>query len=210
MKSLKLLAAAATSENDIKYKSNELDSQSAEIVELYKNNENNWTKVLNYACEKGFLDIVKLIFKEDETTITSENKALELAAQNGFLEIVQFLISEARRAKKCEASLIPQINAKDLYKAHKLATQNSHLAVAEYIIKEISPEEEQEFSRFDTEAFAENMRNSKSDDIDHVFARNYHFLRFFKLIEYINSPNISKDEKLQYEWELKVFHDFNI
>jgi hypothetical protein len=54
---------------------------------MYKN------EIFNYACKKGFLEIIKLMISKDKKCSTTENNIIEISSRYGHLNIIEYFVN---------------------------------------------------------------------------------------------------------------------
>jgi len=133
MKSLRFLAIETLAVKNVNYKDGDLDIYNDEILKIYKDNECNWFKVLNFACDKGLLYIVKLIIKNNGIDIKNSKynrKALKDAARRGYNDTAKYLY-------KYHFEVLNGIYHKYIYinDAFFQAVENGHIEIVIYLIK---------------------------------------------------------------------------
>jgi len=115
VKSLLMFCTEAIVKNDIKYEKNSIPEPCDEIINIYKENLNNWRKVLLFSYEKKYLVIFNHLIEH-----RFEPKILAWACEYGYLDIVKYIVKFD--GVKCCTSLI-------------LASYYNHLDIVKYLVE---------------------------------------------------------------------------
>jgi len=126
-RSLTLLCVEYIAKKGIVYTANDIDLNSLELVKLYKENNKNWENVMEFACYKGYIDVLETMHRNNIIMSDYWNPLIK-AAEYGHLNIVQYIYENIFINEK-DHNAIRTIG----YECVRRAAEKNYLEIVQYL-----------------------------------------------------------------------------